>query len=38
VASGFDYNLAAPITGSYSGGADAEMEALLTMHVDWNLM
>ena len=34
VAAGFDYNLAAPVAGWYSGGAHSQMEASLRMTVE----
>ena len=33
VAGGFDYNLAAPISGSYTGGSESAMDATLEMQV-----
>lgn len=34
VAAGFNYDLASPVAGWYSGGARSRMEASLDLHVD----
>ena len=34
VAAGFDYDLAAPVTGLYSGGSGSRMEAWLRVDLD----
>jgi len=36
VAAGFDYDLAAPVTGLYSGGSGSRMEAWLRVDLDWD--
>jgi transglutaminase-like putative cysteine protease len=35
VAAGYDYDLAAPVAGRYSGGSGSQMEASLCMQVDY---